>query len=185
MIDLKNIFLSLIDILYSQILTFKPIFMSLQNQISVEIPQTTIDEVMQKLQECKTALAPYLQALTAEERSTIFKMGDKTVATVQKTKSYINTNPEFIPAYMNSAEFLKDETVVSQLQPVISLASQLLSDAEDTAMLAGSEALQSALLYYGQVKEAHNKGIPTAGPIYEDLSERFKRPNKKTKAIKE
>ncbi len=149
--------------------------MSTQNQISIEIPQTVIDTVMQKLQDCKSALAPYLQGLTAEERQSLFKMGNKTVATVQKTKSYVDTNPEFVPAYMNKEEFLKDEAVVSQLSPITNLATQLNSDVEDTIMLCGSEALQMALLYYGQVKEAQSKGVATAKPIYEDLKERFAR----------
>ena len=67
--------------------------MSTQNQISIEIPQTVIDDVVAKLQDCKTALAPYLQGLTAQERKDFFKMGDKTVATVEKTKTYVDTNP--------------------------------------------------------------------------------------------
>ena len=95
-------------------------------------------------------------------------MGNNTVATVQKTKSYVETNPEFVPAYMNKVEFLKDEAVVSQLSPIANLASQLAIDIEDTVMLSGSEALQMAMLYYGQVKEAQSRGIPTAKPIYED-----------------
>ena len=156
--------------------------MSTQNQISIVIPQSVIDAVTAKLQECKTDLAPYLQALTAEERMELFKMGNKTVATVQKTKSYVVTNPEFIPSYMNTAEFLKDETVVTQLNPIVNLANQIASDADDTLMLAGSEALESALLYYGQVREANSKGVPTAKPIYQDLSERFKRGAYKSKA---
>lgn len=153
--------------------------MGTQNQISVEIPQSVIDTVREKLQECRTALAPYLQGLTAEDRSTLFKMGDKTVATVQKTKSYVETNPEFVPVYMDKAEFLKDEAVVSSLSPIGNLATQLATDLSDTIMLAGSEALQSALLYYGQIKEAQSKGIATAKPIYEDLSQRFIRPYRK------
>ena len=157
--------------------------MSTQNQISIEIPQTVITDVMQKLQECKAALAPYLQGLTAEERQSLFKMGNKTVATVQKTKSYVETNPEFVPAYMNKVEFLKDEAVVSQLSPIANLASQLAIDVEDTVMLSGSEALQMAMLYYGQVKEAQSRGIPTAKPIYEDLKERFARGGYKKKAV--
>lgn len=44
-------------------------------------------------------------------------MGDKTVATVQKVKSYMATNPEFIPNYMNATEFLKDEALVTALDP--------------------------------------------------------------------
>ncbi len=155
--------------------------MSTQNQISIVIPQAIIDTVTEKLKECKEALAPYLQGLTMQEREDLFKMGDKTVATVQKTKAYVVSNPEFVPNYKDKVEFLKDEAVVSQLNPIVNLSKQLSSDADDTMMLAGSEALQNAMLYYGQVREAHSKGVPTAKAIYEDLSERFKRGSYKKK----
>ena len=153
--------------------------MSTQNQISIVIPQAVIDTVTRNLQDCKTALAPYLQGLTNDERISLFKMGDKTVATVQKTKSYVDTNPEFVPSYMDRVEFLKDETVVTQLNPIANLARQITSDVDDTVMLSGSEALQEAMLYYGQVKEAAAKGIPTAKPIYEDLRQRFSKRSRK------
>jgi len=149
--------------------------MSTKNQISIEIPQTVIAEVTEKLQECRTLLAPFLQGLTSEEKETIFKMGDKTVATVQKVKDYTEINPEFAPSYMDKAEFLKDVAVVTDLSPLRNLSNQLASDLGDTMMLAGNEALLAALLYYGTVKEASDKGIATAKPIYEDLSKRFTR----------
>jgi hypothetical protein len=63
--------------------------------------------------------------------------------------------------------------VVSKLNPLANLANQLTDDINDTITLAGSEALQAAMLYYGQIKEAQSKGIVTAKPIYEDLSKRF------------
>lgn len=149
--------------------------MSAKNQINVEIPNAVITSVLQKLKACKSELAPYLQGLTAEERRDLFKMGDKTVATVQKTKSYTETNPEFIPTYMNVAEFNNDVNVVNQLKPLEDFAKQLVVDISDTSMLAGSEALQQALFYYGQVREADSKGVPTSRAIYEDLQPRFSR----------
>lgn len=147
--------------------------MSTKNQISVVIPQNVLDEVNQKLQDCKNLLAPYLIALTADERKSLFKMGDKTLATVQKVKSYLETNPEFAPNYMEKSEFLKDEAVVSGLSPIFNLTEQLASDLDDTIMLAGSEALTASMFYYGTTKEAASKGVTTAKPIYEDLSKRF------------
>ena len=149
--------------------------MSTPNQISIVIPQAIIDEVTQKINECKTALAPYLQGLTAEERHDLFKMGNKSVATVQKIKSYTQTNPEFIPNFMDVEEFSKDEAVVTALNPIANLATQLASDLSDTVMLAGSEAMQSALQYYGQVNLANKQGVTTARPVYEDLKARFSR----------
>lgn len=155
--------------------------MATSNQISTEIPQTVVDDVTKKLKECQDALAPYLQALTPEQARSLFKMGDKTVATVQKVDGFVETNPEFIPSYMDTAEFRKDSRVVKQLAPLASVAGQLASDISDTMTLAGSEALMNALLYYGTVREASAKGVVSAKPIYEDLKARFSKPlGKKT-----
>lgn len=155
--------------------------MSTSNRINEVIPANVLLEVTKKLNECKTALAPYLFALTEKERHDLFKMGDKTVATVQKVKSYLDTNPEFAPSYMQTADFIKDEKVVTALTPLQNLAQQLFTDIDDTRLLAGSEALSEALFYYGSVREAANKGVVNAKPIYDDLSQRFNKKPKNTK----
>lgn len=155
--------------------------MSTSNRISEVIPANVLLEVTTKLNECKTALAPYLIALTEKERRDLFKMGDKTVATVQKVKSYLDTNSEFAPSYMQTAEFIKDEQVVTALTPLQNIALQLFTDIDDTRLLAGSEALSEAMFYYGSVREAANKGVANAKPIYDDLSQRF---SKKAKIAK-
>jgi hypothetical protein len=152
--------------------------MSISNRVSETIPQAVIDDVTQKLKECRIALEPYLTGITDQERQDLFKMGNKTVATVQKVQSYVETNPEFIPSYMQTAEFNKDVTLTSVLTPLHNVAFQLASDLDDTRMLAGSEALAEALIYYGAVREASNKGILQAKPIYDDLKERFTKRNR-------
>ena len=159
--------------------------MSTQNQINVEIPEAVITSVVKKLQDCRTELAPYLQGLTAKERKSFFKMGDKTVATVQKIESYVQSNPEFIPPYMNTVDFVKDVTVVNQLEEINNLATQLATDVSDTRMLAGHEALVTGMFYYGMVKEAFTKGVATARAIYEDLQARFSRGPYNPRAKKE
>ncbi|SHK31480.1 hypothetical protein [Epilithonimonas mollis] len=155
--------------------------MSTKNQISVQIPPAVLAEVTEKLQDVKTLLVPYLQALAPGEKKSIFKMGDKTVATVQKVEDYTETNPEFTPSYMDNPEFAKDVAVVTDLSPLRNLSQQLFSDLDDTITIAGNEALLAALLYYGAVKEAASKGVATAKPIYEDLSARFTKRGAKKK----
>jgi hypothetical protein len=46
--------------------------------------RAVIEKVLKALQESKAALNPYLQALTDVEKRALFKMGDKTIATVKK-----------------------------------------------------------------------------------------------------
>ena len=147
--------------------------MSVSNRVNEEIPQTIIDEVNQKLIECRDALAPYMIGLTEKERKNLFKQGDKTVATVQKVKMYLNTNPELAPNYMNQDAFISDEKVVTALIPLHNIALQLATDIDDTRLLAGSEALAEAMFYYGSSREAANRGVVQAKPIYDDLKARF------------
>jgi len=151
--------------------------MSISNRITEEIPAAVITLVTNKLDECRIALKPYLLGLTEKERQELFKMGNKTVSTIQKVKTYIDTNPEFVPSYMQTVEFDKDVDVVNQLTPIHNVAFQLASDLDDTRMLVGSEALAEALIYYGAVREAANKGIVQAKPIYDELRERFTKRN--------
>lgn len=152
--------------------------MDSSNRVSEEIPQEIINEVTEKLTICRTLLEPYLFGLTAEERQELFKMGNKTVATVQKVQSYVVTNPEFVPGYMQTDEFTKDVVVVTQLTPLQNMAYQLASDLDDTRMLAGSEALAEALMYYSSVRDAARRGIPQSKPIYDELKERFTKRNR-------
>jgi len=147
--------------------------MSTSNQVNMDIPEEVTVAVLKKLSECKTALSPYMHGLTAEDRQSLFKMGDKTIATVLKTQSYTETNPEFVPTYMNLAEFNQDIKVVNQLRPILDLVNQVAADVSDTSMLAGSEALQQSMFYYGQVREADSKGVASSRAIYEDLQPRF------------
>jgi hypothetical protein len=88
--------------------------MNTENQINIEIPQTIIDGIMQKLQECKMDLAPYLQQLTSNESLSLSKIGNKTVATINTIQT--ESNSEFTPDFSAKVEFFKDDTMLSHSQ---------------------------------------------------------------------
>jgi hypothetical protein len=147
--------------------------MSNANRVSADIPAAVITDVTTKLNEVRALLQPYLQALTPEERRTLPKMSDKSIAFVNKAETYSVSNPEFAPAFMQVAEFSKDMHLVTELKPILDICEQLVSNIDDTSMLAGSEAYVEALMYYNSVKLAAKTGQASARPIYDDLSMRF------------
>lgn len=147
--------------------------MSAPNRVSTDIPTAVLTDVTTKLNEVRTLLQPYLQALTPEERRTLPKMSDKSIAFVNKVETYTNSNPEFAPAFMQVAEFEKDFLLVEELKPLLDICEQLCSNIDDTSMLGGSEAYVAALMYYNSVKMAAKTGQASARPIYDDLSMRF------------
>ena len=147
--------------------------MSTHNMISVAIPESIVDECARMANLIAASLKPYLHGLLDEERRDLFKLGDKSVGYLEKQMGYLETAPQFIPEYMDVAEFKKDAQVVAALQPIYQIIAPLLTNIEDTRMLAGSEAMTTGKMYYGNVRLAAKNNIPGARAIYEDLSERF------------
>ena len=125
--------------------------MSTANRVSAEIPAAVITDVSAKLNEVRNLLQPYLEALTPDERQTLPKMSDKTIAFVTKIQTYSGSNPEFVPAFMSVSEFTTDMHVVQQLKPILDLCMQLCSNIDDTSMLAGSEAYTAGLIFYNSI----------------------------------
>ncbi len=150
------------------------------NNHSQSIPQNVLDEVKQKISESIALLNPYIVSLTPEERSDLAKLGDKTLAFVEKTKSHSTDNPQLRPAYFNPDEFAVDYNDFSNLRPLLNQVEQLLHNIEDTMMLAGSEAYIASLSFYNSAKDAAKRDVPGAKAVYDDLKVRF--PNNRSKA---
>ena len=145
-----------------------------KNAIAVVIPAAQLTVITGLITQLRTAIAPYIHALTAEEIKGIAKMGDKTVAFVDKVKDYMVSNPEFVPANLiNVADFNVDVNAVNVLSPVSKSVNQIAGDLEDTLMLCGNEALIPALIYYHNVKFNASNGVASAKTIHEDLKQRF------------
>ena len=149
--------------------------MSLENAISIEIPENDVKKAQDALKTLTDILNPYLVALTSEQRKTLPKMGDGTEPFVAKVMDYTDSSPQFTPPYVDKNEMQKDWAAVNDLLPLFRGISQLDSNLNDTVMLAGSEAYVASLSYYNSVKQAAKVNVPDAKVIYEDLRQRFER----------
>jgi hypothetical protein len=147
--------------------------MANENRSMVAIPATVTDQITSLLNQANAALEPYVTSLTNEERKTIFKMSDKSQAFVQKVDTYTDTNPQFVPSFLNVEDLKIDFNNNAAIAPVLKLAEQLYYNLNDTGMVAGSEAFKGSLMYYNNVKQADKNGISNARSIYEDLQKRF------------
>ncbi|RSK46256.1 hypothetical protein [Hymenobacter perfusus] len=143
------------------------------NQFSVDIPAQTIQEVQQHLTAIKIALAPYLVSLTPEERKTMLRMADKTVAFVQKTADYATNTPAFVPPFVDFSEMQQDVAALTALTPLHQQLEQLALDMDSTMMTAGSEAYGHSLTIYNNIKFLAKNKQPGAQAAFDDLSQRF------------
>ena len=152
----------------------------MNNSHNQSIPQAELDEIILSINKAITLMRPYVVTLTPEERSDLAKLGDKTLAFVEKTNSYAFANPQLCPAYFDQAAFAIDFADYRSLRPLVVLTEQLLHNIDDTMMVAGSEAFIASLSFYNSAKDAAKRDIPGAKAVYDDLKARF--PQKRGKA---
>ena len=100
-------------------------------------------------------------------------MGDKSLAFVEKASEFAHKNPDLVPSYLDVAAFdidLADERALTSVLNQIRRAEQLL---DDTAMVAGSEAIVAALAFYNALQAAAKVNVEGAKTLYAELRERF------------
>lgn len=151
----------------------------MNNTHNQSIPQTELDEIKLSINRALTLLKPYALTLTPTERAEMAKLGDKTLAFVDKTNAYSQANPLLCPPYFSQAELAIDFADYQSLRPLAVLVEQVLHSIEDTMMVAGSEAYVASLSFYNSTKDAAKRDIPGAKAVYDDLKARF--PQKRAK----
>lgn len=151
----------------------------MDNSISITIPPADLQAVKDMLATINGLLAPYLIALTPEDRRKLLKMGDGSEPLVSKVMDYAVSDPQFLPPFFQIAELKKDWEAVTALLPIFRTVQQLENNLSDTVMLTGSEAFEGSLSYYNSVKLGAKMNVPNAKTIYEDLSKRFEAQGKR------
>ncbi|MBI5216452.1 MAG: hypothetical protein HY960_11935 [Ignavibacteriae bacterium] len=142
------------------------------SNISAELPDADRDAAIDALKSARAKL-PFLINLTAEERGTMLKMGDKSVSFVSKSLDYCKANPNLSPPYLDATELQKDVVLTQQLSPIMQELASLFEAVSDTYMAVGSEAFTSALVFYNSVKAASKSNVTGITSIYDDLKTRF------------
>ena len=145
----------------------------MENQVSQPIPAEALAQVQQHLTAVRALLAPYLVPLTPEQRQDLPKMGDKSVAFVQKAADYSTALAPYLPAYVDGAGLRTNARVSADLLPVYTALLGLTTDVDSTRLEAGSEGYSAALLVYAALQAAAKQNQPGTQAAVSELGERF------------
>jgi len=143
------------------------------NRVNTKLLPATQATVLTALGTVKENL-PFLIGVSPEERQTLPKMGDKTVAFVNKALDVVNRHPEILPGNFDAQAFIADVELVNALRPVQGELRDLLEKVDDTVLAAGSEAFSAALRVY---QFAKTNGLD--GELDAELAEMGKRFSRK------
>jgi hypothetical protein len=155
------------------------------SNVSIRFTETDLDAINASIQTLQTKLLPLLVTISADERMTLPKMGDKTVSFVQKTLEYCKQNPDLVPPYLDVAELNTHTQACGQVKSMYQALLQITDTLWDTMLLTGSEAYSESLKFYHSVKHANKAKIQKAETIYNDLAVRFPGRPKKNATVSE
>jgi hypothetical protein len=141
--------------------------------LSVTVPVADMTLISTALETLRAKL-PFLVMLTPEERKTILKLGDKSVAFMEKALDAARQHPEILPADFSLEEFEKDVKLVEQLTKIRTELVALLQGVDDTLMAAGSETMVHSVTVYSYCKTAARRSPGLRGTV-EGMAERWKK----------
>lgn len=149
-----------------------------QNRISATFPAADQDKFLKGISALQK-LVPFAQGLTTEERASLHRVGDRSLAFIRKAAEAVAAHAEALPRNFDETEFRKDVELVQALYPTVLALRQLANSLEDTYSLAASEAYAGALVVYRSLRDNDQDGGFEA--TLDDLSARFSRKaNKKS-----
>ena len=140
------------------------------NRISITVTPETKTQILSHITALEELLGMCI-SLEDEDRSSIPKLGDKTVGYDQKAYGYMQSHPAYISPLFPLPEYEKDKTAREDFLTWNARLQLLARRSDDTTMLLGSEMVQADNAYMNNAGEAAHRGQAEAEPIYNDLSE--------------
>ena len=151
------------------------------NRIDEQLTSQEVTGINDFLTQLEAQFNGKLRTLTKTERITLPKMNRANVPFV-KDALIAGKMANFLPSYFSITKLENDFTLFDQLAPILLRIAQLLEKVQDTQMLAGSEAYQTALAIYRMAQEAARNGEPGADAIVDKLKTRFLQASKPNEA---
>lgn len=146
----------------------------LTEKLSVVVTPEKDTVIQQLLDNLLTEMA-FLILLAIEDRRRLAKMGRRDLDFVYRAYKHASGSPTYTPPYVALEEFKKDVDLSTWLRKIEKKMGLIFFKVKDTALIAESEAYQTARLYYKSVCAAANAGDEEAEKIVIEMAKHYRK----------
>ena len=157
--------------------------MAFENLIQLSFTAEELKKIDDSLAEIEKVLKGKTHNLTPEERKQYGSIAEQNKLFVNKVKLYMEQYPDYVPRYIDKAEFDKDYTAREVLESRMIRLKGITEQVEDTKKLLDCDNYQAALSFYRSIKVLSEEDLPGTTNIVQDLKQFFPRVAK-SKAVK-
>lgn len=149
-----------------------------QNLISLDLSEAELADIDAALGMLEARLGGLID-LSATERRSLPKMGDKSEAFCRQTLSLLVQNPQLVPSGLGLEDAQRDLAALDVLRRRTHRLRQLLGRADDSEIALGSDVMRVALEGYALLKlMGKGSGLET---LRQDIGARFVRRTSRAK----
>ena len=146
--------------------------MSVNNsQIDITLTTEQVAAIAAAMETLELAL-PFLVSLTADDRQRLFKLGTRSEGFVNEALSAALQHSDYVPPAVGLAELQRDLALRQALLPIVQRARVIYTKLNDTWMLAGADAMQSATAIYRVLRAQRGEGLDVTLSV---LKQRFEK----------
>ena len=150
-----------------------------ENRIELELTSEEETQITGAIAVLETVLLPKLIVLEKTEKAELLRMGDKSVAFVNKGLEVAKQDTDLLKTFISVDAMDKDVKSIAQLRSLDYRLSRILSAIDDSFALVGHEAYSTSLMIYSLMKNAAKMGHPGAKEKVAELKQRFPRTRSK------
>ncbi len=147
--------------------------MALNDLLSVEFTPDELAQFDNALSAIEAILKGKTHNLTPEERRQYGRIAEQNKLFVNKAKEYMELHPDFVPRYIDKAEFDRDYTARMQIEHRLLRLENLTEHLSDTKVLLDHDNYNNALSFYRMVRTLSRENEPGTTAVYRDMKQFF------------
>lgn len=152
--------------------------MAFENLVQLSFTEEELTKVDASLAEIEKILKGKTHQLTPQERRQYGSIAEQNKLFVNKAKQLMEQYPEYVPNFLDKAEFDEDYLAREQIGRRLQKLKNLVEQLSDTKVLLDHDNYFNALSFYRNVKYLSRENIPGIKSIYDEMNQFFVKSNK-------
>lgn len=148
--------------------------MPVENLASVSFSQEELTKLDNAIQEIETVLKGKTLNLTPAERQQMGRIAEQNKLFVNKGKELMDSYPQYIPAFLDKAEFDRDYAARTQIESRLIRLQTLTEQLSDTKIVLDHDNYYATLSFYQNLKYLSTQSIAGIKTIFEQMKQFFK-----------
>ena len=151
--------------------------MALNNLWSLSFTAAELTQIDQAINSLETVLQGKTVHLTPEQRQQYGRIAEQNKLFVNKAKNYMEQYPQYVPPFVDKAEFDKDYDGRTQLEGRMQRLASLTEQLSDTKILLDHDNYHNAITFYRNIRFLSGENAPGTTTLYQDMQQFFKNPS--------